>query len=164
MKSTLRTLSKIGFFFCAVSILFGAFGTHILKDYITESSLRTFETGVKYQFIHSIALAILPLMYRKIREKVLLRSSIFFILGIILFSGSLYLLATMSIWGNEDFIWIGAITPVGGVCLVGAWLLLSFYGVRPVEELPSGHFSGNRNDNGSKPSRHTIKESEKEKV
>jgi uncharacterized membrane protein YgdD (TMEM256/DUF423 family) len=124
MKHTHRVYTKIGFFFAGLSVVLGAFGSHILRDFIPENNLATFETGVHYQFMHALAIIIISLAHRKFDESKLDIILGLFILGIIIFSGSLYLLATREIWGNDSFKVIGAITPLGGLAFISAWILL----------------------------------------
>ncbi len=134
MKHTHRIYTKFGFFFAGLAVILGAFGSHILKELIHESDLATFETGVRYQFMHALIIIIVSLAHRKFDESKLDLILGFFILGIFIFSGSLYLLATREIWGNDSFKVIGAITPLGGVAFISAWFLLLFKGFPKEEE------------------------------
>lgn len=105
---------------CLATIL-GAFGAHGLKGKISEPLFHAYQTGVQYQFYHTFALAIVAcLMFRYGASKALSVSAILFIVGMILFSGSLYALA----FGAPR--WLGPITPVGGLCFIGAWACLTF--------------------------------------
>jgi uncharacterized membrane protein YgdD (TMEM256/DUF423 family) len=98
--------------FTAVAI--GAFGAHGLKEKLSPEMLEVYKTGVLYQFIHTIVLLILSLT-NFIKSKI---PSIFFLLGIVLFSFSLYIYSTT---GNQFF---AMITPVGGVCFLIGWFWL----------------------------------------
>jgi len=104
--------------FTAVAI--GAFGAHGLRETLSFEMLEVYKTGVLYQFIHTIVLLILALT-NIINAKV---SSIFFLLGIILFSFSLYLYSTTGIQ------FFAMITPVGGVCFLIGWLWLIVEAIR----------------------------------
>jgi uncharacterized membrane protein YgdD (TMEM256/DUF423 family) len=109
-------------FFGMTAIILGAFGAHALKKVLTLDQLATFETGVKYQMYHALFLLFLGLnnhLTSKIKKTIL----IFTILGIIFFSGSIYLLATNSLT-SFDFKTIGFVTPVGGLLLIVAWSIL----------------------------------------
>ena len=106
----------------ALSVALGAFGAHTLKEYLTPQSLTTFETGVRYQFYHVFALALTGVLYRSYPNKKIRLAGNLFITGIVFFSGSLYLL---SILGTENFRWIGAITPMGGVFFIAGWIFLA---------------------------------------
>ena len=105
-----------------IAIIFGAFGAHKLKELLTPESLSSFETGVRYQMYHVFLLLFLG-VNDGISEKV--KKSIFYVVlvGILFFSGSIYLLSTSSIT-EVDFSVIGVMTPVGGVLLIAGWVLL----------------------------------------
>lgn len=104
-----------------LSIIFGAFGAHALKKVLDIEQLSTFETGVKYQMYHALFLLFVGIS--KISEKA--KNTIFYlvIFGVLFFSGSIYLLATRTIT-NIDFSVIGIVTPIGGLLLILAWLIL----------------------------------------
>ena len=109
-----------------IAILLGAFTTHALRESITEELLKTFETGVTYHMYHSLAMlavSILSLHFPHVR--VLKFSAYSFLLGIMLFSGSLYFLALTGVSG------IGIITPVGGIFFILGWIALCIFGAKP---------------------------------
>ncbi|MEI7508674.1 MAG: DUF423 domain-containing protein [Flavobacterium sp.] len=120
-----KILSTAGFF-GMTAIILGAFGAHALKKVLTMDQLATFETGVKYQIYHALFLLFLGLntqLSDKIKKTILTLT----ILGVTLFSGSIYLLATDSL-NTFDFKVIGFVTPIGGLLLIIAWgsLMLHF--------------------------------------
>ena len=101
-----------------LSVVLGAFGAHYLKNTLNDYSLSVFQTGVLYQFFHSIGIILVVLLSIS-KDNLNLDLSIwFFTLGIILFSGSLYLLAITGIK------WLGAITPIGGLFFILGWMFL----------------------------------------
>ena len=107
-----------------LSVAIGAFGAHALKNILEANDrLQTFETGVKYQFYHALALILLGLLMQKFDHKLFIWSGYGFIIGTILFSGSLYILSLSGIgkWG--------AVTPLGGVAYLVGWITL-IIGVR----------------------------------
>ena len=109
-------------FFGMTSIVLGAFGAHALKQVLTADQLITFETGVKYQMYHALFLLFLGLdthLTTKVKKTILVLT----ILGVILFSGSIYLLATDSL-NTFNFKVIGFVTPIGGLFLISAWSIL----------------------------------------
>lgn len=115
-KIVLITASGLG----ALSVIIGAFGAHKFKDFLNETGrLETFETAVKYQFYHVFALALVGLLMYKLDNKYLGYSAYAFIIGILIFSGSLYTLCATQIKV------LGAITPFGGVFLIVGWALLA---------------------------------------
>ena len=107
-----------GSIFSMLSVILGAFGAHYLKNTLSEYSLSIFQTGVFYQFIHSLGILFIALLSHSLDNINLNLSIWFFILGIFLFSGSLYLLAL------TDVKWLGAITPIGGMFFILGWFTL----------------------------------------
>jgi uncharacterized membrane protein YgdD (TMEM256/DUF423 family) len=109
--------------FGVLAIVFGAFGAHFLKKHLSIDQLVAFETGVKYQIYHAFFLFYFSLAsIEENIKKIILKLTIF---GVILFSGSIYLLTTKSISGI-DFKTIGILTPIGGLLLIAAWTTLLF--------------------------------------
>lgn len=112
-------------FFGMTAIILGAFGAHALKKVLSVDQLVTFETGVKYQMYHALFLLFLGLnnhLSYKIKKTILVLT----ILGIIFFSGSIYLLATDSL-NDFNFKIIGFITPIGGLLLIVSWAILMIH-------------------------------------
>ena len=111
---------------CAfVGVAMGAFGAHVLKTMISPELLIVYQTGVTYQMWHAIALICVALIWQRNMSPVLLNcAGWLFFTGIVLFSGSLYLLALLNIK------WLGMVTPVGGICFLSAWGLLVISAVR----------------------------------
>ena len=115
-----------GSLFAGAGVMLGAFGAHGLKSRLSPELLAVFETGVRYQMFH--ALALLAVAWAATRWSTVLVeiSGWMFVGGIILFSGTLYLLALTGVR------WLGAITPVGGLLLILGWLLLAIASLRGV--------------------------------
>jgi uncharacterized membrane protein YgdD (TMEM256/DUF423 family) len=113
----------------ALTVALGAFGAHTLKNYVSNNALATFETGVRYQFYHVFALLATGILYKDFPFRATRFAGWLFITGILFFSGSLYMLAVLQATVQPGFRWIGAITPLGGVCFIGGWLalLVSFF-------------------------------------
>jgi uncharacterized membrane protein YgdD (TMEM256/DUF423 family) len=104
------------------AIILGAFGAHALKKELTEESLVTFETGVKYQMYHALFLLFLgttALVSDVVKKKVFQ----LIVVGVVFFSGSIYVLATRTITGI-DFRPLGIVTPIGGALLILGWTAL----------------------------------------
>ena len=110
----------IGAIFAALSVLIGAFGAHGLKGKVSIEDLVIFEVGVRYQMYHALALILLGLIGVSMPGKILILPGILFCSGIIIFSGSLYLMVL------TNMRWLGAITPIGGFLLIFGWLSLVF--------------------------------------
>ncbi len=119
-----RKIISTAAFLGMLTIILGAFGAHALKKHLSIEELSTFETGVKYQMYHAFFLLFIGLT-DKISEKT--KKYIFNLTmsGILLFSGSIYLLATRNLT-KIDFSIIGIVTPIGGLLLITAWFVL-FY-------------------------------------
>jgi len=117
-----RKFALLGTIFAAISIALGAFGAHALKSILPLESLTIFETGVRYQFMHSIALIILSLYVSKdLNPSTLKKVGNLFCVGIILFSGSLYGLAFQPFFQVSYKMILGPVTPLGGVCFILGW-------------------------------------------
>ncbi|PIQ27413.1 DUF423 domain-containing protein [bacterium (Candidatus Blackallbacteria) CG17_big_fil_post_rev_8_21_14_2_50_48_46] len=113
---------RLGAFWGFLGVGLGAFGAHALKTRLDPYFLQIFETGVRYQLYHALAMLLTGVLQNLSPEKTKLKwVSLFFNLGILLFSGSLYLLALTGIkaWG--------AVTPLGGLSFLLAWLLMALF-------------------------------------
>jgi len=116
-----KTFLLAGSIFAGLGVAIGAFGAHKLKDFLVETErLDTFEKGVMYQFYHSFALLIVGIliMQTQFNSKYLNYAGFSFIAGIIIFSGSLYILCL-----TETPRW-GVVTPIGGVCMIAGWVFV----------------------------------------
>ncbi len=104
----------------ALAVILGAFGAHGLKKVLSEEMLTIFETGVTYHFYHAIGLLVIGVVARYMPDSALLSWSGWLMLaGIIVFSGSLYLLSASGVR------WLGAVTPVGGLCFIASWVVFT---------------------------------------
>jgi uncharacterized membrane protein YgdD (TMEM256/DUF423 family) len=117
-----KKIISTGAIFGMLAIILGAFGAHALKKALSIEELSTFETGVKYQMYHALFLLFIG-MNDKITPKAKKSIYILTIIGILFFSGSIYLLATNSLT-LFDFKIIGFVTPLGGLLLISAWITL----------------------------------------
>lgn len=120
-----KKILSTGIILGMIAIILGAFGAHALKKVLTIDQLATFETGVRYQMYHALFLLFIGLM-NSISLKT--KNTIYFLVlfGVLLFSGSIYLLATNNLT-SFDFKTLGFLTPIGGLLLIAAWgtLLIS---------------------------------------
>ncbi|SEA34378.1 Uncharacterized membrane protein YgdD, TMEM256/DUF423 family [Arachidicoccus rhizosphaerae] len=108
-----------------LSIILGAFGAHGIKGRVTTEAFEIFETGVRYQMYHVFALLAVGILWAfSPRPNCLKWAGCLFIAGILLFSGSLYLLTYAMGTANPDLFKYGVITPIGGFCFIAAWILL----------------------------------------
>jgi uncharacterized membrane protein YgdD (TMEM256/DUF423 family) len=108
----------------ALSVALGAFAAHGLKKVVPAETVATFETGVRYQFYHTFALLFVGLMLERMQSQWLTWAGYAFIIGIILFSGSLYLLTVLKATSTVGLKGIGIITPFGGLFFIAGWLLM----------------------------------------
>jgi uncharacterized membrane protein YgdD (TMEM256/DUF423 family) len=117
-----RNLKIFGAFFGMTAVIIGAFGAHALAETLSAESLKSFETGVKYQMYHALLMIILGF---NARTNYRIYQFIFYLLvfGVFFFSGSIYLLATNSLTGF-NFTSIALVTPFGGSLLIISWLLI----------------------------------------
>ena len=109
-----------GSIFASLSIILGAFGAHALKDQLSAYSLAIYEKAVLYQMFHSLGILLLTAIAKNMDVLNFSFSIWCFIVGIILFSGSLYILALTNVK------WLGMITPIGGMLFINGWLLVIF--------------------------------------
>ena len=105
----------LGSAFSLLSVLFGAFGAHFLEDKLTEEMLNIFEGAVRYQMYHGIGLIVVAWALSQWQNAYISAAGWCFIVGILIFSGSLYIL---SLTGLS---WLGAITPIGGLAFIAGW-------------------------------------------
>jgi uncharacterized membrane protein YgdD (TMEM256/DUF423 family) len=106
-----------------LAVIGGAFASHSLKSVLTDYALSIWETGIKYQMYHSIGLFLIAILMKgeKMPSMWLNTAAFAFIVGIVLFSGSLYGLSL------SEIKWLGAITPLGGVAFIMGWGCLAFF-------------------------------------
>lgn len=122
-KGFIKTAALLG----ALSVMLGAFAAHGLKKILAAGELQIFETAVRYQFYHVFALLAVGILYAAFPGKLLAWSGKLFIAGMILFSGSLYVLCYVK-YSGMPLNGIGAITPFGGAAFIAGWVML-FLGV-----------------------------------
>tara|TARA_B110000444_G_scaffold3596_1_gene3325 strand:+ start:2909 stop:3277 length:369 start_codon:yes stop_codon:yes gene_type:complete len=116
----MKTWIVFGSILTGLAILLGAFGAHALKSRISPEDLAIFETGIRYHIYHSIGLILIGILGFYFPHNLIDIPAKLFLLGISIFSGSLYLLVL------TNTRWLGAITPIGGICYMIGWLLLAF--------------------------------------
>lgn len=116
-----KNLGIWGSIFLGTAVAFGAFGAHYLKGLLAADQLEIFQTGVDYQFIHGLGLLLLGNMDGPHSHKYFKWAGKLMIIGIVLFSGSLYLLS-MQNWMGLSLRFLGPITPLGGLSMIIGWL------------------------------------------
>ncbi len=104
----------------ALAVILGAFGAHALEERLSNEMLDIFQTGVTYHFYHAIGLLIIGIVAYHLPDSALLKWSGWLMIGgILVFSGSLYILATSGVR------WLEAVTPIGGLCFIASWILFA---------------------------------------
>lgn len=117
MERIFLTLASL---FGGLAVALGAFGAHALRGRLDEQMLANFETGVRYHFYHALALVAVAVVIKFWPNSPLANyAGWLFVVGILIFSGSLYL---MALTGAR---WLGAITPIGGVAFIAGWICLA---------------------------------------
>src|SRR5579872_6960139 len=114
--------SAIGAALMALGVMLGAFGAHALKDRLDAYSLDVYQKAVFYHFIHALGILIVSTL--RMNDSARTTVCALLLAGIVLFSGSLYLLALTGVRG------LGAVTPFGGLAFIAAWLLLAYHLLR----------------------------------
>lgn len=122
MEKTFLLLASL---FGGLAVALGAFGAHALESRLSADLLNTYEIGVRYQFYHALALiAVVVVLGRWPTATAAVAAGWLFVAGILIFSGSLYILVFTGIR------WLGAITPIGGVAMIAGWLCLAWTALR----------------------------------
>jgi uncharacterized membrane protein YgdD (TMEM256/DUF423 family) len=114
----------LGSGFAALGVIAGAFGAHALKAHISQEMLATFEVGVRYQLYHALGLIVVSWAASQWNSQLVSVAGWLFVAGIVIFSGSLYILSLTGIR------WLGAITPIGGGAFIVGWLCLAWMAIR----------------------------------
>jgi uncharacterized membrane protein YgdD (TMEM256/DUF423 family) len=126
MTETTRTFATVGAVFMAIAVALGAFGAHALRDRVAAELLVVWQTAVQYHVYHALGLFVVAAVAFLLPENSGVRLSGWLMTaGILLFSGSLYVLVLTGVR------WLGAVTPLGGTALIAAWLLLAWSLLRP---------------------------------
>ena len=119
-----RLFFALGALLAALGVAAGAFGAHGLRDRLSTEMLAIFETGVRYHLIHALALLVTAWAATRWNSGLISVAGWLFVVGVAVFSGSLYLLSL------TETRWLGAITPIGGVAFIVGWVLLAWAALR----------------------------------
>jgi uncharacterized membrane protein YgdD (TMEM256/DUF423 family) len=130
-----KRLLQFSGFSGAIAVSLGALGAHGLKEkmkggLLSLDSLQAFDTATRYQMYHSIALLLMALLLDKFDSRLITRAAYCMMIGIVLFSGSLYILSTAGLFGLEHVAWLGPITPIGGLFFIFGWIFLAVAGIK----------------------------------
>ena len=121
---------QIGSIMAFLAVILGAFAAHGLENKIEVEQITVFQTGVRYQFYHAFGIFIAAILSSKGKNVWLQRAAWCFVIGIILFSGSLYLLSTRELLGITNWKWLGPITPIGGTFFIIGWAFMFFASIK----------------------------------
>ena len=114
-----KKYTSIGAIMAMLSVALGAFGAHLLEDHLTLDALAVYETAVQYQMFHAVGILIIASLYERLpSQQLALWAARLLLAGILVFSGSLYVLAM------SGYKILGAVTPIGGVLFIGGWICL----------------------------------------
>jgi uncharacterized membrane protein YgdD (TMEM256/DUF423 family) len=119
-----RLVFVAGSVLAGLAVVLGAFGAHGLQAVVTPQRLATFETGVRYQIFHALALMVMALAIERWPERRLARAAWWLLGGTVVFSGSLYLLVVTGVG------WLGAVTPFGGAAMIAGWSMTVWESLR----------------------------------
>ncbi|MDQ4120771.1 MAG: DUF423 domain-containing protein [Acidobacteriota bacterium] len=122
-----RLFLALGAISALIGVAAGAFGAHGLKSRLSAEMLVIFETGVRYQMYHAFALLVVAWASSRFPGSLLSTAGWLFVIGTLLFSGSLYILSL------TETRWLGAITPLGGVAFLGGWLCLAWAALKNIQ-------------------------------
>jgi len=126
MQPVVRLFMVLGSINAALAVILGAFGAHALKARLSPQMLEVYHTAVQYHFYHALGMLLVAALAGHMQSSGAMRLSGYLMLaGIILFSGSLYVLAITGIT------WLGAVTPLGGLCFIAAWIVLAIAALKP---------------------------------
>jgi len=126
MRNVYKPALTAAFLFAAVGVILGAMGAHALRGKLEPGLLDSYETAVRYQLYHSFALTIAGILYGTFPNKWIKSATWLFIGGIILFSGSIYLLVALKSTSDIGLGKLGLLTPIGGVLMIAGWLSMIF--------------------------------------
>lgn len=128
-KHTLqKRMIQTGAGLLSTSVALGALGAHAIKPLITAEHLALYETATKYMMIQGLGILLLAALITRLHEKITRTVFYMLVTGITIFSGTLILLATRSLWIGDSIKWLGAITPVGGILMITAWAIIAIKG------------------------------------
>lgn len=113
------SIAAIGAVFGALGVALGAFGAHGLADRLTPERLETWKTAARYQLVHAVAMIALAALASVVGDQTVANTGIAWTIGVLIFSGSLYALCLSGVGA------LGAVTPLGGLALIGGWVLLA---------------------------------------
>lgn len=119
-----KTHLILGTVLAGLGVVLGAFGAHGLKKVVPPDAVATYQTGVQYQMYHAFALLIVGMLAERLNNNLVNWAGTLFVIGIILFSGSLYLLVSLKAMNKVGISGLGLVTPIGGLFFIAGWIML----------------------------------------
>lgn len=114
----------IGTILAGVAVVLGAFGAHGLRKIVSPENVATYQTGVQYQMYHALGLILIGILSERILNSYLSYAGVLFVAGVVLFSGSLYLIVSLYAMNKTVPTAIGILTPIGGLLFILGWICL----------------------------------------
>jgi uncharacterized membrane protein YgdD (TMEM256/DUF423 family) len=114
----------IGTVLAGLAVVLGAFGAHGLQKVVSPERVAVYQTGVQYQMYHALALVLIGILSERILNSFLSYAGVFFVAGVVLFSGSLYLLVSLYAMNKTVPKAVGILTPIGGLFFIFGWICL----------------------------------------
>jgi uncharacterized membrane protein YgdD (TMEM256/DUF423 family) len=112
----------IGAVLAGLAVVLGAFGAHGLKKVVTPENVAIYQTGVQYQMYHALGLILIGILSERILNNYLSYAGVLFVAGVVLFSGSLYLIVSLYAMNRSVPTAVGILTPIGGLLFILGWL------------------------------------------
>ena len=120
-----KRLVSVSALLLAIAVALGAFGAHALTPHMDEHAISIYKTANFYHFVHALGILSLSALFRKVHTSLLRLVFYLLLTGIVLFSGSLYTMASLPLLLNKDLSFLGMITPLGGLAFIAGWLVLA---------------------------------------
>lgn len=123
MHKNTRLLLATGCLLTCLGIVLGAFGAHGVEDRVEPYFFKVYQTASRFHMYNALGLILIGLIHHQVSLPGIKWITRLLYAGILIFCGTLYLLGTSPLWSAADMRWLGAITPIGGVCMISAWLI-----------------------------------------
>lgn len=138
-KHTLqKQMIRAGASILSASVALGAIGTHLIQRFIPNEHMNAYKTGIEYMMIHGLGILMLASLLRRLHEPISRTVFFMFTSGTLIFTGTLTLLSTRTLWIGDAINWLGYITPVGGALMIGGWALLAAKGYKKPTQFQDG--------------------------
>lgn len=138
-KHTLqKQMIRAGAAILSASVAMGAIGSHLIQRVIPANHMNTYKTGIEYMMIHGLGILVIASLLRRLHEPIARTVFYMFTSGIVIFTGTLTLLSSRTLWIGDAINWLGFITPFGGALMIGGWALLAAKGYKKPTQFQDG--------------------------